>query len=126
MTSCLTSSYLTSFYVFPDDRAQPLAGFGGDLVGRCNDSMPQRLSAFTLAGAVREFRHRASNKLLSVRGVTVEKIDDHLDRYRVMVGVPAVVIGDQRHRRVTYLRLARELRLLKVCHADDVHPPGAV
>src|SRR4029453_8777215 len=40
--------------------------------------------------------------------------------------MPAVVIGHQGDRRVTDFRLARELRLLQVRHADDVHPPRSI
>src|SRR6185369_7183573 len=41
-------------------------------------------------------------------------------------GMPAVVIRYEREGRVTNLRLARELRLLQVSHADDVHAPRAI
>src|SRR4030095_4236120 len=40
--------------------------------------------------------------------------------------MPAVVIGHEGDRRVTDFRLARELCLLQVRHADDVHPPRAI
>ena len=40
--------------------------------------------------------------------------------------MPAVVVGDERDRRVADLRLARELGFLQVGHADDVHAPRAV
>src|SRR5215216_5112494 len=40
--------------------------------------------------------------------------------------MPAIVISNERERRVADLRLARELRFLKIRHADDVHSPGAI
>ena len=40
--------------------------------------------------------------------------------------MPAVVVGDERERRVADLRLARELGFLQVRHADDVHAPRPV
>ncbi len=52
--------------------------------------------------------------------------DDHLDGDRVVVGMPAVVVGHERHGRVADLRFARELRLLQVGHADDVEARRAV
>src|SRR3712207_552674 len=63
---------------------------------------------------------------LGVAHVLVEVLDDGLDRDGVVLLVPAVVVGDERERRVAYLGLARELRLLQVRHADDVHAPRAV
>ncbi len=51
---------------------------------------------------------------------------DHLDRHRVVVRMPAVVVGDERERRVADLRFARELRFLQVGHADDVEACRAV
>ena len=51
---------------------------------------------------------------------------DEIDGDRIVIGMPAIVVGHQRHRRVTDLRFARELGLLQVRHPDDVHPPGAV
>ena len=60
----------------------------------------------------------------AVRAFCRQVGDDHLHRHRVVVRVPAVVVGDQRERRVADLRLARQLGLLQVGHPDDVHPPG--
>src|SRR4030095_13648683 len=40
--------------------------------------------------------------------------------------MPAVVIGHEGDRRVTDFRLARELCLLQIRHADDVHPPRSI
>ena len=40
--------------------------------------------------------------------------------------MPAVVVGDERDRRVADLGLARELGLLEVRHPDDVGAPGPV
>ena len=64
----------------------------------------------------------------ALRGLRVrlEVPDDLLDRHRRVALVPAVVVGDQRHRRIADLRLAGELRLLEIRHADDVAAPGAV
>ena len=62
------------------------------------------------------------DRLLRGHGVLQQVRDDEVDRHRVVVGMPAVVVGDQRERRVADLRLARELRFLQVRHADDVHP----
>ena len=56
----------------------------------------------------------------------VERLHDHLDGHRVVVRVPAVVVGDERQRDVADLRFAGELRFLQVRHADDVHAPRSV
>src|SRR5215203_4126132 len=40
--------------------------------------------------------------------------------------MPAVVVGDQGDRGVTDLRLACELRLLQIRHADDVGTPRSI
>ena len=58
--------------------------------------------------------------------VPPEDAHDLLGGDRVVVGVPAVVVGHHGERRVADLGLARELRLLQVGHADEVRPPGAV
>src|SRR5690242_11821030 len=58
--------------------------------------------------------NRFGDRLLSRRGVLHQVGDDQLDTDRIVVRMPAVVIGDERQRRVTDLRLARELCLLEV------------
>src|SRR5215207_9772136 len=63
---------------------------------------------------------------LRVADVLVEVLDHGLDRDGVVRLVPAVVVGDERQRRVADFGLARQLRLLQVRHPDDVHPPRAV
>ena len=60
------------------------------------------------------------------RGIGVEHRQDHLDRHRVMAGMPAIVIGDHRHGRVADLGLAGELGLRHVGHADHVAAPAAI
>src|SRR4030095_14130698 len=40
--------------------------------------------------------------------------------------MPAIVISNERKRCITNLRFARELRLLKIRHPDDVHSPGTI
>ncbi len=82
-----------------------------------------------LAGAgpwPRDATHRFGNRLLCGRRILHEVRDDEIDGHRVVVRVPAVVVGDERERRVADLRLPRELRLLQIRHADDIHAPRSV
>ena len=55
-----------------------------------------------------------------------QHLDDRLHRHVVVIGMPAVVIGDHGHRRVAHLGLARELGFGHVGHADDVAVPGPI
>ncbi len=55
-----------------------------------------------------------------------QRLHDHLDRHRIVLGMPAVVVGDEGERHVTDLRFAGQLRFLQVRHADDVHAPRAI
>src|SRR5262249_11790497 len=61
-----------------------------------------------------------------VLGVLVQVGDDVRDGDRIVVRVPAVIVGYHRHRHVADLGLARELGLLQIGHADDVYPPASV
>src|SRR5215471_4378009 len=64
--------------VFADDRLQTLFRFRGDLVGRCNNSMAQRLPAFAGALGRRKLSYGGGDQLLSVLGIVIQVIDDHL------------------------------------------------
>ncbi len=71
-------------------------------------------------------RHRFPHHVAGVLGVLVEHGDDLLHRNLVVSWMPAVVIGDHGDGGVANLRLARQLGLLQVGHADHVHAPAAV
>jgi hypothetical protein len=64
--------------------------------------------------------------LLRRHRVLQQVADDQPHRHRIVIRVPTIVVGDQRQRRVTDLGLPRELRFLKIRHANDIHPPGAI
>ena len=51
---------------------------------------------------------------------------DHLDRHRIMMRVPAIIVRHHRYGDVTEFRLARQFRLLQVGHADHVHAQAAI
>ena len=90
-----------------------------------DDGRGQRI----LAGAGRAPRQAADrfgDRLLRRHRILHQVRDDQIDRHRVVIRVPAVVVGDEREGRVADLRLARELCLLQVRHADDVHPPRSI
>ena len=61
-----------------------------------------------------------------IAGIGPHHLEDRLDVDRAVAGMPAIVIGDHRHRRVAELRLAGELGLRHVGHADHVAAPRAV
>ena len=69
---------------------------------------------------------RRRNHLLRGLRVLRQVLDDQLDGHAVVIGMPAVVVGHERHRRVADLRFARELGFLQVGHADDVRAPRAI
>ena len=74
----------------------------------------------------RQLGDRLGNRPLRSLGVLQQCLHDHVDRHRVMVGVPAVVVGHQGERDVAHFRFAGELGLLQVRHPDDVHAPRSV
>ena len=55
-----------------------------------------------------------------------QHLDDHVHADVVVVGVPAIVVGDHGDGGVAKLRLAREFGLRHVGHADDAAAPGPV
>jgi len=60
------------------------------------------------------------NDALGGLGVTLQVLDDHLDRHVGLVHFPAIVVGDHRHRGVGDLGFAGALGLAEIGHADDV------
>ena len=66
----------------------------------------------------REILGQPRHKALGLVGVRHQHLDDVLHGDGVVVGMPAVVVGDHGDGRVANLRLARELRLRHVGHAD--------
>ncbi len=100
------------------------AGRGhGPRVG--DQGMSQRRAARALCAAGIEATARRTTRAAFSR-VAVQVLDDLVDGDRVMLGMPAVVVGDHGHGHVADLGLARQPGFLQVGHADDVHAPGAV
>ncbi len=58
--------------------------------------------------------------------VAVEHADDLLDRNAVVIGMPAIVVGDHGDGDVADLGLAGELGFLEIGHADKVKSLGAI
>ena len=113
-------------HVLADDRrAVPSSSAPARASAWRDDRGRERVLAGAGARAV-DAPDRLGDRLLRGRRVLHQVGDDQVDRHRVVVRVPAVVVGDQRERRVADLRLARELGLLQVRHADDVHAPRAI
>ena len=73
-----------------------------------------------------KFRDGLGDGTLCRLRVLHQRLHDHIDGDRVVIRMPAVVIGDKRERDVADLGLARELRLLQVRHADHVHAPRSI
>ena len=114
------------------DMYLPMIGASSRFVcaGTCSGRVMIAVASASLHAQVRAHRKSGSTALGDrlLRGLRVlrQVRDDHLDGHRVVVRMPAVVVGDERQRRVADLRLARELGLLQVRHADDVHAPRAI
>ena len=67
-----------------------------------------------------------ADDLLRRLGVGHQVLDDHVHRHRVVLGVPAVVVGDQRDGGVADLGFPGELGFLQVGHADHVAAPRPI
>ena len=73
-----------------------------------------------------QFRRHARDQRARLVGIAAEHADHRVDRDVVVVGMPAIVIGDHGDDGVGQLGLARELGLGHRRHADDVAAPGAI
>src|SRR5215218_5912136 len=118
-------SLFTSAVLFDDRIELPRCRVGPE-VWRGEDCVPERRAAVARSLGRREMLDGLAHDDLRVSDVLVQVLDHGLDRNGVVLLVPAVVVRDERERRVANLRLARELRLLQVRHADNVHAPRAV
>src|SRR5450759_3944039 len=101
--------------------------FGGSGYGARigEDGVGQRGAA--LAGArFGHLGHRLGDYAAGVFGVLDQIGDDVVDGDGVMFGMPAIVIRHHGDGDVADLGFARQLGLLQVGHADDVHAPSAV
>ena len=86
----------------------------------------ERVAHSQVARPRRQALQRRAQHRLGGGRVLAQVRDDLVRGHRVVLGVPAVVVGDHGQRRVADLGLAGQLGLLQVRHADDVHAPGAV
>src|SRR5688572_4671924 len=91
----------------------------------CQESVLQRIAAFARALDGQPPYGCADNPL-SVFAVLFQILYHFGNGDGIVVRVPAVVIGNKRYRRVTDLGLARQLGLLEIGHADQIHAPAAV
>jgi hypothetical protein len=85
----------------------------------------QSRSAFARALA-RHVGNRLAHDFGGVFRVLQQHRDDLIDTNRIMMRMPAIVIGDHGNRNVTKFRLASELGFLQIGHANYVHPQTAV
>ena len=68
----------------------------------------------------------ASHDIAGVLRILDQHGDNLVDGHRVVMRMPAVVIGDHGDGDVADLRFAREFGFLQVGHADHVHAPTAI
>src|SRR5262249_30946472 len=107
------------------DRFEIANGFRRDFFAVRDNRIRERAAAGACALG-RQARHRTADDALREIHVLLEHIEHVLDVDVARGFVPAIVVGRQRDGPETYLRLARELRLLEIGHADHVGSPGAV
>src|SRR5262245_38810474 len=75
---------LASIHVPSNDGLEPLFGFWRDSLCGRNDSMSKRVATFAGSRFSGERSDCAGNQFLSVLGVAIEELDDHLDGDRVV------------------------------------------
>ena len=100
---------------------------GSRALGRGDQRVVERAAAAlrARAGMAGEQRHRRSGSAPSPSRALASSTPTIASTVTcVVVGMPAIVIGDHRHRRVADLGLAGELGLGHVGHADHVATPG--
>ena len=114
------------------DPPRLIVDLAGASVGKFKDRLPigqDRVTKGAWAGTL-PVRSNLGNNFLHHRlgglHILLQNSNHRLDRHILMPLVPAVVIGRQRNRRVTDLRLPSELCLLKVRHPDHIDPPLSV
>ena len=67
-----------------------------------------------------------AHHLLGCGGVGAQVVDHHLNGHRVVIGVPAVVVGDHRQGAVGDFGFAGQAGFGVVGHADHIAAPAAV
>src|SRR4029079_11502922 len=77
----------------------------------------KRISTGTCSRDWKAF-YRCSDELLCILGIFLEIVNDFSDRDGVVRWVPAVIVRDERHSRVTDLGFTSQLRFLKVGHTN--------
>src|SRR5215469_10405399 len=111
--------------VFPNDKVQLLLGCRGNLFTVSEDGVAE--CGFAFAGTSLGHRgHRLLHHLAGVFRVLDENSNDLINRDRIVMRMPAVIIGDHCDRDIANLGLAGEFGFLQVGHTDDVHSKAAV
>ena len=84
-----------------------------------HDRIPQRIVTGPI-GLHRDPGNDTLNNLLRDSRVLAQVRYHHFYGHVRFIALPAIIVGNHRHRRVTNFRLARALRLPQVRHAHDV------
>ena len=90
-----------------------------------SNRVSERCSAFAGAG-FRQFAHGFVQHALHVGGVAIQILDDLAHRDRIVLRMPAIVVGDHGDRGVANFRFARELGFGQIGHADYVEAQLAI
>ena len=117
--------YVVPRLPFPQNQRELRGGGFGPVFLVGEDGVLQRFVSLGV-GELGDARDGLDEDGLRRGGVLVQPLDDHVDRDVVVVGMPAIVIGDHGNGGVGDLRFAGQLGFNEVGHADDGIPGGAV
>jgi len=100
-------------------------GWPGNGIRRGHDGHRERLSATAVASCAKR-GDGVADDVGGVLRIAIEDGDDLIDGNAVVIGMPAIVVGDHGDGDVADFGFAGELGLLQVGHADDVKSGGSV
>src|SRR6266567_2358662 len=111
--------------VLTDDEFQFLFRRGRNRIARSQDRR-RKGAAATASTLFRQRGYGFTNDVASILRILIEHGDDLIDGHVIVTVVPAIVVSNHGDRDVTELSFARELRFLKIGHADHIETESAV
>ena len=123
INSFLIALFLSRFHILANNQFQFIFGSCGNFFSISKDGMGQGRPAFATASG-RHLGNGLAHNFAGILRILRQHGDNLIDSYRIVMRMPAIIVGHHGHSDVADFGFASQLCLLQIGHADHVHAHG--